>query len=55
MDIVPAVSQKVAQNLGEGKAKRAAAVDKVNKSIYYDLLQPCKRELLNESASWTRA
>jgi hypothetical protein len=29
MDVVPAVRQKVARNLGEGKAKREAAVDKV--------------------------
>lgn len=29
MDVVPVVRQKVARNLGEGKAKREAAVDKV--------------------------
>ena len=29
MDIVPAVRQKVAQNIGESRAKRAATADKV--------------------------
>ena len=29
MDIVPVVRQKVAQNVGEGRAKREAMVDKV--------------------------
>ena len=34
MDVVPAVRQKVARNLGEGKAKREAAVDKVRCRYY---------------------
>lgn len=40
MDVVPAVRQKVARNLGEGKAKREAAVDKVmisTCSLYFPL------------------
>lgn len=47
MDVVPVVRQKVAQSLGEGRVKRGAAVDKVEKRI---LCRRMKRIVVLSSA-----